>query len=171
MNLHLSDRDGGVLGKAVLVSALTLALVPVLGPSPAYACSCEARTQAQLYRSSDVVFKGTVKKSTTRTVTTYSADGLAASYYGSTTHVLKPSRVYKGDVRPRQKVRTDSGSSCAFDLKGTGPFLIFGHRPKPERDIAEAREDSLRQPLRTDACTCSRRIGIDEDPPFARPAA
>ena len=51
-------------GRAVLVSALTITLVPVLGASPAFACSCAMATDKQHYKSADVVFKGTLRKTT-----------------------------------------------------------------------------------------------------------
>jgi hypothetical protein len=60
--MHTDTRRNAA--RAGLVGGLALALVPIVGISPAQACSCLAATDAEHYKNADVVFKGTLPKKT-----------------------------------------------------------------------------------------------------------
>ncbi|MGQ0464847.1 MAG: hypothetical protein ACT4QG_05965 [Sporichthyaceae bacterium] len=121
-----------LVARAVLVSALTVTLVPVLGASPAFACSCagysedsQAKRDKRYLEDADVVFKGTLLKVTPpkprKGGVSYSAD--------PATYEFEVGRVHKGIAYERTNVSSaQSGASCGIELSGPGPFLVFANR-------------------------------------------
>jgi hypothetical protein len=140
-----------MISKSLLVGGLAFALVPVIGVSPAHACSCVAATEAQQFKRAGVVFKGTV---TTRDMPGGDHhDGSAGVLY-----TFAPSRVYKGTVLTAQPVHTArDGAACGVTLSGAGPFLVFAQRP---------RNATAATPLEMSLCGGTRAIGADEQPAF-----
>lgn len=140
-----------MISKTVLVGGLAFALVPVIGVSPAHACSCVAATEAQQFKRAGVVFKGTVAQREMPGGDHH--DGSAGVVYTFTA-----TRVYKGKVLASQQVHTARDSAtCGVALSGTGPFLIFAQRPRGATPTT---------PLEMSLCGGSRPIGADEQPAF-----
>jgi hypothetical protein len=115
---------------ALLLGLGAGALLVVGAASPASACSCAIGAASQraeadaLLADADAVFTG-------RLVGRQDPISfLGASGSGDlATLTFAVSRVYKGDVAPRQQVRTaQSGASCGLELSGEGPFLLFAQR-------------------------------------------
>lgn len=107
----------GLAGRAVLVSALTVTLVPVLGASPAFACKCVVSSDQQNYDRSDVVFKAKLRKVTPPTREEDQMPGPGSS--GSRVFEFVPSRAYKGKVSTPQRVSTPlSSATCGVQLSG-----------------------------------------------------
>jgi hypothetical protein len=127
--------------RGLLVGALTLAAVPLVGASPALACSCTEASDAAHFDRAEVVFKGTLPEHLN-----------PGPYEGVVTFAA--SRVYKGAVSAREQVETGiSDASCGWQLHGPGPYLVFG-----STEGGEVLEANL--------CSGTRKIGASDDPPF-----
>lgn len=146
----------GLAGRAVLVSALAVTLVPLLGADPAMACSCAMATDAEHYRSADVVFKGTL----TRTIPPKPRpDGMQSSM-DPEIFVFAASRAYKGTITNPVRVSTPvSGASCGLEISGKGPFLVFANR------------DTRDKQLHANLCGGTRKLGAKEKVPFGKGTA
>lgn len=132
--------------RAVVVSALGFTLVPVLGASPAYACSCIQSTEQENYERADVVFKGIL-------------DDVKAtkSQFGEQVFTFTPSKTYKGaTTKPQQVSSAGNSAACGVNLSGSGPFLVFAHKA----------EGDAKAPLTTSLCSGTREIKADEEPDF-----
>jgi hypothetical protein len=140
-----------MISKSLLVAGLTFALVPLVGVSPAHACSCVAATEDQQFKRAGAVFKGTV---TARDMPGGAHhDGSAGVIY-----TFAVSRVYKGTVLASQQVHTArDGATCGVALAGTGPFLVFAQRP---------RNATATTPLEMNLCGGTRPIAASEQPSF-----
>lgn len=119
-------------GRAVLVSALTVTLLPMLGASPASACSCaghpgdQAAQDRRHFDKADVVFKGKFLRVEQAPLPSKNGSKPTAvsSDYG--TLVFQASRVYKGTVRNPQRLAGDPG--CGEDFPEQGPYLVFARK-------------------------------------------
>lgn len=145
--------------RAMLVSALTVALVPVLGANPAFACSCAAATDKEHFRNADVVFKGKLAKVTPPPAR---KDGLHSSA-DPATYEFQATRVYKGEVvNPLRLTSAVSGASCGLELSGQGPFLVFANERDPKYDRPNKGEPRLTANL----CGGTRVLEPNEKVPF-----
>ena len=115
---------------ALLLGLGGAALVVVGAASPASACSCavvgvrDRATADTLLAGADAVFAGRLVDRREPV----SLDGSSSSA-DLATLTFAVSRVFKGEVAPRQEVRTaQSGASCGLELAGEGPFLLFAQR-------------------------------------------
>ena len=142
------------VGKAVLATGLVVGLTPVLGASPAYACSCVGPVEEdQLKEWADVIFRGKVR-SKTGTV-----DGPGATGAETVTYSFSVSRTYKGKVRVPQKVNTaNSSATCGVRLKVGATYLVYATKPEPENKTRAARRAADRQPLEIGLCGGTHRL-------------
>lgn len=125
--------------RVLLLAALTFACVPLLGVSPAYACTCAEADDREYYERAEVVFKGTLTAPTHAGV----PDGVVT---------FAVSRVYKGAVTSTQEVETGiNDGSCGMGLQGPGPFLVFAKGGAA---------------LEADLCSGTREIGSADKPKF-----
>lgn len=115
---------------ALLLGLAGAALVVVGAASPASACSCavgaaqDRVTADSLFAGADAVFTGRLvdRRDPVSLAGTSSSADLATLTFAVTT-------VFKGQVAPRQEVRTAwSGASCGLEITGEGPFLLFTSR-------------------------------------------
>ena len=116
---------------AALLLGLGAGAVLVVGAaSPASACSC-AVTGASDRASADALLAGADAVFTGRLVDRQepvSLSGMSSSA-DLATLTFAVTTVYKGQVAPRQEVRTpQSGASCGLEITGEGPFLLFAQR-------------------------------------------
>lgn len=151
---------GSLVGRTVLVSAVAVALVPVLGAGPAFACSCDAGTDREHYARADVVFEGTLRG--TRQPTQEQLDRFGSG--APEVFEFLPSRAYKGTVASPQRIYTAvDGETCGLEIEGPGPFLVFASKP-----TGEARE--MRGPdtpeLHASLCGGTRELKANEKVPF-----
>jgi hypothetical protein len=145
------------LARAAVVGATAFALVPTIGISPAHACSCVGRDDAQSFEAADVVFRGTLPAGTVTgrgdsdpVVLTFAAD-----------------RVYKGTAYTAQKVSTSaSGASCGLEISGAGPFLVFASDPRDEDGTAPEVAPGTVPVPEASLCGGTRELRADETPPF-----
>lgn len=142
------------VGKAVLATGLVVGLTPVLGASPAYACSCVGGVEEdQLRKWADVVFKGKV---TAKTGTVDSPGNTGAE---TITYTFKPTRTYKGKVRIPQKVSTSgSSASCGVRLSVGSTYLVYATKAEPEGTSKAARRAADRKPLEVGLCSGTRKL-------------
>lgn len=145
-------------GRIVLVSALTMTLVPILGASPAFACSCRGGSDQEHYQRAEVVFKGTLRKTTPPKPR---PDGLRSSTDPAVYEFL-PSRVYKGEgASPTRVSSAVSGANCGLEISGRGPFLVFAGMSDKR-----TRAETGGAPLRASLCGGTRELGAKEKVPF-----
>ncbi len=151
MQLSTATRS---VGKAVLATGLVVGLTPVLGASPAYACSCVAPAgNDQLKEWADVVFRGTVKSKTG------SVDGPGSTGAETVTYAFSVSRTYKGKVRVPQKVTTaGSSATCGVRLTVGSTYLVYATRAEPANKTKAARQAADRKPLQIGLCGGTRKI-------------
>ncbi len=99
--------------RAGVVAGLVFAFVPMIGISPAHACSCVGGDDAQQYERADVVFRGTLPADT-RTGGGHQPGDVVLTFAAD--------RAYKGEVFAAQRVRTNGqGAACGLELSGAGP--------------------------------------------------
>jgi hypothetical protein len=156
---HVRARQGAqvrirrLLGTALTVLVLIGGLLVVTaGPAPACSYPIPASETANAARA-DAVFVGTLRAQVNRIDRAAAAahDELArelqrrpyradrvAELRRNVTHssdravlTFEVRRVYKGTVGRRQEVVTSLAPSCPPLLSGSGPFLIFAHKPSP----------------------------------------
>lgn len=146
--------------RAVLVSALTVTLVPVLGASPAFACKCVVSSDRQNYDRADVVFKAKLGKVTPRTREEDQVSGSS----GSRVFEFVPGRADKGKVTTPQRVSTPlSSATCGVQLSGQGPFVVYAYK----RSADDRQQDGRSAPkLAISSCRGTREIGPKEKLPF-----
>lgn len=147
------------VARAVIVSAMTVTLVPVLGASPAFACKCAVSSDKVQYDRADVVFKAKLRKATPPT-----SDSEAQYGNGTRVYEFTPTRVYKGKVASPQRVSTaTSSATCGVYLDGQGPFLVYAYK----RDAADRKQDGRNAPkLGISSCGGTREVGAKEKLPF-----
>ncbi len=143
--------------RAVLVSALSVTLVPVLGANPAFACSCAQAPDNEHFERADVVFKGTIRTTTPPTAEQQQRGGSAAPV----TYEFLPTRAYKGTVTSPVLVSSaSSGASCGVEMSGEGPFLVFAR--KVEKNTVRTSDAGLQASL----CGGTHELGPKEKVPF-----
>lgn len=142
------------VGKAFLATGLVVALTPVLGADPAYACSCIGPVDdAQLQKGADVVFKGKLKSRTGV------VDGPGSTGAETVTYAFSVHRTYKGKVRVPQQVTTpNSSATCGVRLKVGATYLVYANRADPANKSKAARQAADRKPLQIGLCGGTRRI-------------
>lgn len=142
------------IGKAVLATGLVVGLTPVLGASPAYACSCVAPgSDEQLRKWSDVAFKGKV------TAKSGVVDGPGNIGIETVTYTFKPTRTYKGKVRIPQKVSTSgSSASCGVRLSVGSTYIVYATKAEPEGKGKAARKAADRKPLEIGLCGGTHKV-------------
>jgi len=142
------------VGKAVLATGMVVALTPVLGANPAYACSCVAPSgEDQLRKWSDVVFKGKVL-SKDGTV-----DGPENTGMETVTYSFSVKRTYKGKVRVPQKVSTNgSSAACGVRLSVGSTYLVYATKAEPEGKGKAARRAADRKPLQVGLCGGTHKL-------------
>ena len=142
------------VGKAVLATGLVVGLTPVLGASPAYACSCVGGADSdQLRKWADVVFKGKV------TAKSGTVDGPGNTGAETVTYTFKPTRTYKGKVRIPQKVSTSgSSASCGVRLSVGSTYLVYATNAEPEGKGEAARKAANRKPLQVGLCSGTHKV-------------
>ena len=142
------------VGKAVLATGLVVALTPVLGANPAYACSCVGGAEEdQLRKWADVVFKGKV------TAKSGTVDGPGNTGAETITYTFKPTRTYKGKVRIPQKVSTSgSSASCGVRLSVGSTYLVYATKAEPEGKSKAARKAADRKPLQVGLCSGTQKV-------------
>lgn len=99
---------------SVLLAPLAVAVGPVIvGPTPAYACSCIQQDLGSLAKTSAVVFVGTPA--------TEHVDGNVRTYQ------VRASDVYKGSPSPVTTVQTEQdGAACGINLELDTQYVIIG---------------------------------------------
>ena len=90
--------------KIFIAALLALLLIPF-----SFACMCEVSTPQARFDGSTVVFEGTV---------------VSTSMLASTT-TLKVDRIYKGDDTSYITVKTDRGSSCAYEFEKGKKYVVY----------------------------------------------
>lgn len=102
--------------------------VLLVGPSPACACSCVPRTDAEFYRDAGTVFVGEL-------VSRRPGDGLFRSSTDPVTYVFAVSAVHKGTVSERQEVVSSaSGASCGLEIEVGRRYVVFTQATPMEPD-------------------------------------
>lgn len=151
-------RARGRLARTGLVAGMAFAFVPLIGISPAQACSCAGAPEKEQFERADAVFKGTLPAGT-RTGGGDSRDIVLT---------FDATRVYKGKVAAEQRVRTSgSGASCGLEISGAGPWLVFATLPWEEDGGRSApAADPADQVYEASLCGGTRAIGADEHPSF-----
>lgn len=110
-------------GRALLASGFAIGVLPVLGANPAYACSCLQASDQQLYKQSDVIFKGKVTR------TQFPPDYENNINASPIIYTMKATRDYKGKVRPTMKVRTAGNSAlCGVELSKGTYYVVFADK-------------------------------------------
>jgi hypothetical protein len=105
-----AGRRLGALLAGVLLLVVAAAWVT---PSPAYACTCRASTEAEQLERASVVFIGTVV-----------GDRAAGD---TRTYTFAVDRVYRGRVLATQDLNTHvQSSACGLDLPAGGQYLVLG---------------------------------------------
>jgi hypothetical protein len=142
------------VGKAVLATGMVVALTPVLGANPAYACSCIAPAgEDQLRAWSDVVFKGKVL-SKTGTVDSPGSTGAE-----TITYAFSVKRTYKGKVRVPQQVSTaGSSATCGVRLSVGSTYLVYATKAEPEGKGKAARRAADHKPLQVGLCGGTHKL-------------
>jgi hypothetical protein len=147
------------LARTGLVAGMAFAFVPMIGISPAQACSCAMSDDKEQFERADAVFKGTLPPGTQT----------GGGQSDTITLTFDATRVYKGTVAAKQKVRTSgSGASCGLELSGAGPWLVFATLPWEGEKKAAPAADPAKQVYEANLCGGTRAIGADEDPSFGK---
>lgn len=110
-----------LLRSLLAVLALAVAVV-VAGPAPpAAACDCGWLPTAEALAAADAVFVATLVDVERPPFGEGSrSDDLA-------TYTFAVTGVHKGEVAERQEIVSEvSGAACGLELRGRGPFLVFG---------------------------------------------
>ncbi|MCU0312083.1 MAG: hypothetical protein MUE36_14205 [Acidimicrobiales bacterium] len=116
------------LGLVVSLLVASSALV-ALDASPAAACSCAPLTAEQAFDVADAVFVG----DWVETLPGGALAGVDGASDDPTRLIFEVDGVYKGEVFARQSVVTArDGASCGLELRGEGPFLVFGRTAASE---------------------------------------
>jgi hypothetical protein len=153
MTTHTAKR----LARTGLVAGMAFAFVPILGISPAQACSCVSSDEKEHFQRADAVFKGTLPPGTQT----------GGGQSDTIMLTFDATRVYKGTVVAKQKVRTSgSGASCGLEISGAGPWLVFATLPWEGEEKAAPAADPAKQVYEASLCGGTRAIGADEDPSF-----
>lgn len=153
MRTHTAKR----LARTGLVAGMAFAFVPIIGISPAQACSCAGPDEKEHFQRADAVFKGTLPPGTQT----------GGGQSDTITLTFDATRVYKGTVVAKQKVRTSgSGASCGLEISGAGPWLVFATLPWEGEEKAAPAADPAEQVYEASLCGGTRAIGADEDPSF-----
>jgi hypothetical protein len=142
-----------LLGAALAVAVLLAGLLLVTA-GPAAACSCAYfRSDAERAAHTDAVFVGTMVSKVeridqkARELMRSSDPAMRLRVYNSSDSsrvvwTFQVSRVYKGVVGERQEIVTSmeppaeagiSDSCGALRFQAPGPFLVFAHKPPPDR--------------------------------------
>jgi hypothetical protein len=102
-----------------VMAALSAVAGVVVSASPAHACTCARASEAEYFRSADVVFTGTLIDRQEPPWRPVMSSGDPA------TLTFEVSRVHRGQAQRFQQVETAmSGASCGLEIDGSGPFLV-----------------------------------------------
>lgn len=122
--MHGSTGRVAARAVAAVVIGLMLGGIGVIGTgAPVAACSCMELSPREQFDIAEAVFVGTVVDDWSQPPPTsgeYSSDLPRWLTFDTT-------EVYKGEVFETQTIRTNvDAGACGLELRGAGPFLIFG---------------------------------------------